>query len=303
MKNRRRYLIVGLGNQGRKRSAILGESANISVDPAAPDADFHSLEQVNLELFDTAFVCTPESEKFAVVSYLLTRGKHVLVEKPLLLSDRQFNELEAIQEDSGATLYVAFNHRFEPHIVALKNLLSEGKLGRVYTASIHYGNGTALDVARSPWRDSGLGVVSDLGSHALDLVDYFWGLNGRAIQFIQGKSYENESFDFARLCLTGDPAIAVEVTLLSWKNDFHIVVRGSEGTARLNGLCKWGPSRLTIETRVRPSGAPTEVTHELVQQDNSWKSELEAFEQRIAEKNRGNLGSSRRIAGLLNLVS
>lgn len=294
-----RYLTVGLGNQGRKRIRSIGDSGAVSVDPFSADATFSNIEDVALSSFDAAFICTPESEKFGLVKYLVARGKHVIVEKPLLLSELQFDELEAVQESSGATIYVAYNHRFEPHIVALKGLLEERRLGEVYHASIVYGNGTASDVARSAWRDSGLGVASDLGSHVLDLVDYLWGLAGRNVKFVASEAYENNALDFACFGLTGKPNVSAEVTLLSWKNEFQCVIRGSSGTARLSGLCKWGRSRLTIETRKIPSGPPDEVTYELLQEDSSWSRELEAFEDRVSAHDLGNLDSSRLIALLL----
>ena len=39
-----------------------------------------------------------------------------------------------------------------------------------------YGNGTAINVKNSTWRDVGQGVISDLGSHLIDLSDFLFGM-------------------------------------------------------------------------------------------------------------------------------
>src|SRR5262249_33509323 len=144
--------------------------------PLAPDANFKALEDVPLDRYDAALVCTPDHAKFAALSYLLGRGKHVLVEKPLLVDDPdQFRELKALGLRSGVACYTAYNHRFEPHIRSLKELLDAGAVGSVYLIRFFYGNGSARDVRRSPWRDQGAGVLTDLGSHLLDLTLFLLG--------------------------------------------------------------------------------------------------------------------------------
>ena len=54
------------------------------MDPVQPRARYKSVEQVPLDHYDAALVCTPDAAKLAILRYLLGNGKHVLVEKPLL---------------------------------------------------------------------------------------------------------------------------------------------------------------------------------------------------------------------------
>ena len=137
-------VVIGLGIQGRKRVAIVGADLAATVDPIVSTAQYQSIEQIPLDSFDAAMVCVPDQEKLEILTYLLSRSKHVLVEKPLLAGDEdQFSRLIGAARSGGATCYTAYNHRFEPHIVRLKELLEEGVLGRVYQAGFFYGNGTA----------------------------------------------------------------------------------------------------------------------------------------------------------------
>src|SRR3546814_7291437 len=106
-----------------------------------------------------------------ILETLLRAGKHVLVEKPLLAEDDAV--LEALAETaaaSGAVCVTAYNHRFEPHYVRMRELIQSGALGRIYSVRMFYGNGTARLVRDSAWRDRGAGVLPDLGSHLLDTL-------------------------------------------------------------------------------------------------------------------------------------
>ena len=73
------------------------------------------------------FSYVPDKEKYKLIRYFLNHGKHILVEKPLILKNKQFNELEKICLKK-LNVYTAYNHRFEPHLVKLKNILFQKNL-------------------------------------------------------------------------------------------------------------------------------------------------------------------------------
>ena len=79
-----RVLVVGLGVQGKKRLAIAGDDAVATVDPISPTAQFRRIEDVPLDRYDAALVCTPDQVKLPLLTHLLSHGKHVLLEKPLI---------------------------------------------------------------------------------------------------------------------------------------------------------------------------------------------------------------------------
>lgn len=273
-----RTVIVGLGIQGKKRMGIAGPEVVATVDPAAPEARYRAIEEVPLEAFDRALVCTPDEAKPAILTYLLSHGKHALVEKPLLAQPEQLRRWGELARGAGAACYTAYNHRFEPYLVRLKALLDAGGLGTVYLARLFYGNGTALDVKRSPWRDRGLGVLPDLGSHLLDLALFLFGQGCAPFGAWSVNRFENQSPDHALFGSTGQPVVACEATLLSWRNTFAVDVFGSAGSAHVQGLCKWGPSVLTIRRRVLPSGRPHEEVQTVECADPTWAQEYRHFD-------------------------
>lgn len=284
-----RVVIIGLGIQGYKRRAVAGSDVMGTVDPVIAGADFKRIEEVPLDRYDAACVCVPDAAKMPILEYLLSRGKHVLVEKPLLTQDNsQIEKLQELALSKKAICYTAYNHRFEPHLVTLKNWLDAGKIGKIYSARFFYGNGTARDVKNSPWRDKGTGVVSDIGSHLLDTVLFLF--KGEPFRFRAWKmsSFENHAFDHAVFGSAGDPLIQLEMTLLSWKNTFNADIFGETGSLHVECLCKWGPSTIRWRKRLLPSGKPEEISDTIVSTDPTWAAEYRYF-QELCQKGRTDL--------------
>jgi len=286
-----KVIVVGLGIQGRKRRAIAGSGVVATVDPVHPEAQYKAVEEVPLEGYDAALVCTPDAAKLSILRYLLANGKHLLVEKPLLGDEPgDLPALNALAAERGAVCYTAYNHRFEPHIVNLKNVIDAGRLGRVYSARFFYGNGTARDARNSPWRDTGYGVLPDLGSHLLDTILFLFGTVEGGCRFWRADRFENRAYDRVIFGFQGPLPIDCEITMLSWRNTFHADVYGELGSAHIYCLCKWGPSTLTVRRRVFPSGRPDEEASTLVCADPTWALEYAHF-QALCQSPSSNIGN------------
>jgi predicted dehydrogenase len=277
-------LVVGLGIQGKKRLRIAGDEAAGAVDPVHPEANWKRLEDVPLAAYDAALVCTPDEPKIELLTYLLSRGKHVLVEKPLFARDEAaLRRLGAAAKASGAVVYTAYNHRFEPHFVRMKEAIASGALGEIYRLRMFYGNGTARDVRNSVWRDEGAGVWPDLGSHLIDTTLFWLGRLPEGFRVIEANRFENRAFDHFVCGAAGKPSVELEMTLLSWRNHFTADVFAEKGSAHISSLCKWGPSTFTLRGRVLPSGRPSEDSVTLTQPDPTWAVEYDHFKSLIAK--------------------
>jgi predicted dehydrogenase len=274
-----KVVVVGLGIQGRKRLAIAADQAIGSVDPVAAGADYRRIEDVPLGRYDAALVCTPDAPKVELLTYLLERGKHVLVEKPLVARERaDLERLRELSERNRLVCYTAYNHRFEPHLATVKEWLEEDRIGRVYHGCMFYGNGTARDVRNSPWRDRGLGVIPDLASHMLDLCLFWFGRPAGAAEIWTTQRYENAACDYFLMGFPrSSPMLKLEGTLLSWRNTFSLDLIGERGSIHVAGLCKWGPTSLILRARVLPSGKPDEEVHTLEHKDPTWAIEYDHF--------------------------
>ncbi len=274
-----RVIIVGYGVQGRKRFAVAGRDVVAIVDPVAPEATFKDVTEVPLDRCDAAIVSTPDRAKAGILRHLLGHGKHVLVEKPLLAdAEDEPRALEALARKNGAVCYTAYNHRFEPHFIRMRALVQSGALGQLYRCRMFYGNGTARLVRESPWRDSGAGVLPDLGSHLLDTARFWFGDIGDRFRVVSARCFENRAPDHVVIASDESrPQIELEMTVLSWRNHFSCDLLGENGSAHISSLCKWGPSTFTYRKRVLPAGRPVEEVETEAEGDPTWTAEYAHF--------------------------
>jgi scyllo-inositol 2-dehydrogenase (NADP+) len=295
-----RTIVIGLGVQGNKRQYFAGKDFQFSIDPFNDQASYKNLDDIDFNLFESALLCIPDEVKFEYVKRLVSAGKHVLIEKPFNLPSSQLKEIEVLARKTKSTVYVAYNHRFEPHWITTKKLIEKGEIGKVYKLNLFYGNGTAELVKDSVWRDKDLGVIPDLASHLFDLVDFWFGLENYIVEIVSVNKFENNAYDNAVIRLVGSPEVILEISLLSWRNNFRAEVIGNEGSIHLESLCKWGPSQLILRDRKRPSGKPDEKITSLVCSDPTWESEYKHFGDLISKSDLGNLESNLKISNLFD---
>lgn len=277
-------VIAGYGVQGRKRLKVAGSDAVGIVDPVAAEANWRDIAEVPLDRYDAAIVCTPNEPKIGILRHLLGHGKHALVEKPLHAERaEELHELEALALSTGAVCYTAYNHRFEPHYVRMRDLVRSGVLGKLYRCRMFYGNGTARMVRDSAWRDTGAGVLPDLGSHLLDTARFWFGDLADDFGITSVDRFENRAPDHVViLSRSSVPKIELEMTLLSWRNHFTCDLFAESGSAHIESLCKWGPTTFTHRIRVLPSGLPRSQSETLTQDDPTWALEYDHFKQLIS---------------------
>lgn len=287
-----RVIVVGLGIQGIKRRRIAGSDVVATVDPVVAEADYQNVEAVPTTDYDAALLCIPDEPKVNIINYLVECGKHILVEKPLVAEDQsELENLANLINESDVVCYTAYNHRFEPHFIRLKEAIESGSLGKLYRMRFFYGNGTARDVKNSPWRDKGGGVLHDLASHLLDTLLFVSGFIPEDLHVWSANCFENNAFDHIICGATSPMLIELEMSLLSWRNHFVAEVYGEHGSAHIESLCKWGPSTFTLRKRVLPSGRPPEEAITLVKADPTWELEYKYFKNLCKMGRQSNIGN------------
>ena len=76
-------------------------------------------------------IATPAETHFLLARETLLAGKHVYVEKPLVLNESEGRELIDIAEKRGRVLMVGHLLQYHPAFIKLKELTSSGELGRI----------------------------------------------------------------------------------------------------------------------------------------------------------------------------
>ncbi len=88
-------------------------------------------EVLNRENIRGVVIATPAETHFTLARESLLAGKHVFVEKPLVLNENEAEELIAIAEDKERVLMVGHLLQYHPVFVKLKELAVNGDLGRI----------------------------------------------------------------------------------------------------------------------------------------------------------------------------
>jgi predicted dehydrogenase len=114
-----------------------------------------------------------------IVEAALAAGKHVLCEKPLAPSVHDAQAMvDAAQAHPDSVNAVGFTFRRSPAINAIKEQV-EGSLGKVRHFVGNYWCDYGFDPDRPmSWRyqgGAGSGVLADIGSHLVDLAEFFCG--------------------------------------------------------------------------------------------------------------------------------
>ena len=280
-----RVIVVGMGVQGLKRVRVAGKDCVATVDPVNRDAQYKLLEDVPLEDYDAALLCVPDQPKISLLRYLANNRKSVLVEKPLFADNHDDLILvENLARKNGVVIYTAYNHRFEPHFIQMRNLIKSGSLGNIFSCRLFYGNGTARLVRNSEWRDTGAGVLPDLGSHMIDLLSYWFDPLPGELKIVSSNCFENKASDHVVIgSFDGSIRFEIELTLLMWRNHFTCDILASKGSAHIESLCKWGPSKFIHRERCLPSGKPKRRRNRFLEcADPTWENEYNYFKQIIA---------------------
>jgi predicted dehydrogenase len=278
-----RVVVAGMGVQGPKRRKSAGDDFVCFVDPDRSAADYSRIEDVPLHAYDAVLACIPDEPKPAMLRYCVENRKSVLVEKPLWADGEQhIRALEQSARANEVVVYTAYNHRFEPHYVRMRDLIASGELGEIYSCRMFYGNGTARLARESAWRDAGAGVLPDLGSHLLDTCRFWFGDFADAFAVVGAHHFENKSPDHVVIASeTSRPRIELEMTMLMWKNHFTCDILAEKGSAHIESLCKWDAATFTRRLRVLPSGRPPEEKISLSQADPTWDLEYAHFKRLV----------------------
>jgi predicted dehydrogenase len=125
---------------------------------------------------DVVYIATPHPGHHAAALLALKAGKHVLVEKPFTMDADQARELVAAAAASGVFLMEAMWTRFLPAIVALREVVAEGRLGDLVAVHADFGVGFPED-PDGRWFSPALGggALLDLGIYPVSFASMLLG--------------------------------------------------------------------------------------------------------------------------------
>jgi UDP-N-acetylglucosamine 3-dehydrogenase len=172
--------VIGVGSMGRNHARVYAGMEEIELaavcDVNAVSAqrvgamyrcnayaDYH--EMIERERLDMISIVVPTAEHYAVANDVIQRGVSVLIEKPIAATIEQGQALIEAAQRAGVVLTVGHIERYNPAIIALKEQLADQELGHIFQVS-------ARRVGPFPARIMDVGVVIDLATHEMDILNY-----------------------------------------------------------------------------------------------------------------------------------
>ncbi len=125
-------------------------------------------------------IAAPNSMHLEMVRAAAAAGKHIFCEKPVGRNPQETSEIERLARRAGVLSFVGFNYRWAPVVQYTRQLIQEGKLGKL----THYRGRFLAGYASNPhgvlsWRferqAAGLGALGDLMSHVADMAHMIAG--------------------------------------------------------------------------------------------------------------------------------
>ncbi len=141
-------------------------------------------KMVTRDDIDVVDICTPNNTHHDIVIQTAAAGKMIALEKPLSMDAKEGVPMVEAVEKAGKPNMVWFNYRRVPAAALAKQIIEEGRIGRVF----HYRAKYLQDYTISPdvpqggdalWRldakVAGSGVTGDLLAHSIDMAMWFIG--------------------------------------------------------------------------------------------------------------------------------
>ncbi|ABQ62384.1 inositol 2-dehydrogenase [Brucella ovis IntaBari-2006-46-332] len=243
-----RLALLGAGRIGKvhagaiasDRRARLVAVADANEDAAkaiadASGAQVRSIDEIERASdVDAVLICTPTNTHADLIERFARAGKAVFCEKPIDLDIARVHACLAVIRETGAKVMLGFNRRFDPHFVAVRKAIDDGRIGKVEMVTI-----TSRDPGAPPAdyiKVSG-GIFRDMTIHDFDMARFLLGeeiesVAASASVLVDPKIGELGDYDSASVILTtasGRQCVISNSRRASYGYDQRIEVHGSLG--------------------------------------------------------------------------
>ncbi|QUL56493.1 Gfo/Idh/MocA family oxidoreductase [Paenibacillus tritici] len=188
--------------EGSQLTAVMRRNGALAEDYArrhgVPGWYSKATDLLNDPGVNAVYIATPPSTHMEYTLAAAQAGKPVYVEKPMALNTAECEAMIAACGQAGVPLYVAYYRRGLPRFRKVKEWLDTGAIGEPRFVRTLHMTKPLTAVSEENWRVdpaiSGGGLLLDVGSHTLDLLDFLLGpiqdVNGHASNF--GSPYTPE---------------------------------------------------------------------------------------------------------------
>jgi predicted dehydrogenase len=156
---------------------------------------------------DGVVIATPNALHAPQTLAALDRGLAVFCQKPLALNAREAREMVRAARRADRLLGVDYSYRFTDGARALRRMIQDGELGRIFSLDLVFHNAYGPD---KPWcwdpALAGGGALMDLGVHLIDLA--FWLLDDPEVRTVRGGVFRGgERLSLGRMTPGGEVGV------------------------------------------------------------------------------------------------
>jgi predicted dehydrogenase len=210
------------------------------VRPLVPGASFTAdFEEVLADTgVEAVVIATPVAMHAPLTAAALRAGKHVLVEKPMAMSEREAEELVRLAERFDRTLMVDHTFIYSTPVCKIKELVDSGELGEIY-----YLDSVRINLGIF---QKDVNVIWDLAPHDLSIVEHLLGRLPKSVA-ATGTCHTGcdlEDVAYLNLDFGGGLLASCHVNWLSPVKVRHLIVAGSKKSLVYNDLNAWEPIKV-----------------------------------------------------------
>src|ERR1700730_7352624 len=150
MSSRIKFAIIGCGRIAQRHAEHISSKGQLQAvcDVVKEKSDelaakYHAKAYQNLDELlagekgiDVISICSPNGLHAEHAIKSLRAGIHVLCEKPMALSVYDCGEMIKAAEKTNKRLFAIKQNRFNPPVEAVKKVLDEGRLGKIYSVQL-----------------------------------------------------------------------------------------------------------------------------------------------------------------------
>ncbi|MBI4925391.1 MAG: Gfo/Idh/MocA family oxidoreductase [Bdellovibrio sp.] len=171
---------------------------------------------------DAVVICTPTAMHYELAKKALENNKHVFVEKPLARDSKECKELITLAKKMNKVLFVGHIFLYNAGIQAVRKLIQNGDLGKIFYYQITRTNlGPIRTDVSSLW---------DLASHDLAILNYWQNAMPTKVSALGGRFINpgNEDTVFATYTFSNNVLANIHVSWLNPKKVREIVIVGEK---------------------------------------------------------------------------
>jgi UDP-N-acetyl-2-amino-2-deoxyglucuronate dehydrogenase len=252
------FAIIGCGRIAQRHAEHISKRGTLAAvcDTVAEKADalaikynakaYYSVETMLADnpAIDVVAICSPNGLHAEHSIASLNAGYNVLCEKPMALSAADCGEMIKAAERNNKRLFSIKQNRFNPPVAAVKKIIDEGKLGKIYSVQLSCFWNRNEDYYHNSWKgtkDLDGGTLYTQFSHFIDLLYWMIGDVKQAKAFIGNYAHkgiiEFEDTGAVILEFANGTIGTVNYTVNSYGKNMEgsLTIFGEKGTVKIGG--------------------------------------------------------------------